>query len=64
MKFATALAAFALALAGVEATKHGMHGGGLTLQELLALRNGIVLPESESFSLVVDCLTMSTRHRH
>lgn len=45
MKFTSAVALFALAFAGVEATKPGMHGGRLTLQDLLALRNGALLPE-------------------
>lgn len=45
MKLTAAIAFFAIAAAGVDATKPAMHGGRLTLQDLLALRNGVMLPE-------------------
>lgn len=45
MKLTAAVAFFAIAAAGVDATKPAMHGGRLTLQDLLALRNGAILPE-------------------
>ena len=47
MQLISVLAVFALALTSVEATKHGMHAGRLTLQDLLALRNGVILPQAE-----------------
>ena len=47
MRFATPFVFLALALTGVEATKPAMHAGRLTLQDLLALQNGMLLPDNE-----------------
>lgn len=45
MKLVSALVLAACAFTSVEATKPGMHNGRLTLQDLLALRNSVLLPE-------------------
>lgn len=47
MRLTSALTLCAMALAGVEATKPVMQAGRLTLQDLLALRNGVVFPAAE-----------------
>ena len=47
MKLGSAIAFFAVALAGAEATKPPMHACTLTLQDLRALQNGMLLPGNE-----------------
>ncbi len=56
MKFIFSLVLFALAFAGVEATKPAMHGGRLTLQDLLFLRNGVLLPEMSQYLPHLVCI--------
>lgn len=43
MKLSTAFAYLALTCASVDATKPMMHAGRLSLQDFLALRNGVFL---------------------
>lgn len=54
MRFTLAVCLFTLALAGVEATKPAMQAGRLSLQDLLALRNGVILPEISEYFTAAD----------